>query len=64
MCIDSHYANSCPQVGKFVVNEPENASAQPVPENQLPQDLHFPKKLRGEGVRGHFYHDFEPKYYL
>lgn len=35
-----------------------------VPESDIDENLRFPSKLRGEGVRGHFYHVFdEPRYF-
>ena len=46
------------QVGKFVVGQPEG-SDEIVSEDQVPVDMRFPAKLRGEGVRGHRYHVFD-----
>ncbi|KAF2738036.1 calcofluor white hypersensitive protein precursor [Polyplosphaeria fusca] len=51
------------QVGKFVVDQPENSNDL-IPEDQVPPGLRFPALFRGQGVRGHAYHVFnEPRYY-
>ena len=51
------------QVGKFVVGEPDGSGEVIFEEERIPQDLRFPTLFRGEGVRGHQYHVFEPKYF-
>lgn len=56
-------ANNVPQVGKFVVGQPEGTD-ELISEDQVPQDMRFPSMFRGEGVRGHHYHVFdEPRYF-
>lgn len=51
------------QVGKFVVDQPENGNDL-IPEDQVAPGLRFPALFKGEGVRGHRYHVFnEPRYY-
>jgi hypothetical protein len=51
------------QVGKFVVDQPENDNDL-IPEDQVAPGLRFPALFKGEGVRGHRYHVFnEPRYY-
>ncbi|KAH7085920.1 Frag1/DRAM/Sfk1 family-domain-containing protein [Paraphoma chrysanthemicola] len=51
------------QVGKFVVDQPENGNDL-IPEEQVPPGLRFPDLFKGYGVRGHRYHVFdEPRYY-
>ena len=51
------------QVGKFVVEEPENGN-EIIHESQVHPGLRFPDMFKGEGVRGHRYHVFdEPRYY-
>nr|POE48651.1 protein cwh43 [Quercus suber] len=55
--------DNAPQVGKFVVGQPEGTD-NIIPEGQVPPGLRFPSLFRGEGVRGHRYHVFnEPRYY-
>jgi hypothetical protein len=54
---------SHPQVGKFVVGEPETTD-NIISEDQVPENLRFPAIFKGQGVRGHRYHVFdEPRYY-
>ncbi|QIX00360.1 hypothetical protein AMS68_005877 [Peltaster fructicola] len=50
------------QIAKFVVGQPEG-TGEIISEDQVPQDLHFPAQFRGEGIRGHRYHDIEPRYF-
>ncbi|KAJ9665937.1 Protein cwh43 [Coniosporium apollinis] len=50
------------QVGKFVVGQGEGGE-ETVGREQVPEGWRFPEMFRGNGVRGHRYHDFEPKYW-
>ncbi|KAH7401372.1 Frag1/DRAM/Sfk1 family-domain-containing protein [Pyrenochaeta sp. MPI-SDFR-AT-0127] len=51
------------QVGKFVVDQPENGN-EIIHESQVAPGLRFPELFKGQGVRGHKYHVFdEPRYY-
>lgn len=51
------------QVGKFVVGEPEGTDTL-IPEADVPKDMRFPDLFKGEGVRGHRYHEFDvPRYF-
>lgn len=49
------------QVGKFVVGRPEGGDDEYriTDEDDVPEDLRFPRLFKGKGVRGHRYHVFD-----
>ncbi|GMG40272.1 unnamed protein product [Ambrosiozyma monospora] len=56
------------QIGKFVIPEPNNwdetYSQQLIDESEVDEDMRFPDKFYGDGVRGHRFHVFdEPRYF-
>jgi hypothetical protein len=54
------------QAAKFVVGSvgAQGYSQERIPEDQVPEDMRFPSKFYGEGVRGHAFHVFdEPRYF-
>lgn len=57
------------QSGKFIIPKStddydETYSQHRIDESSVPDDMKYPKKFYGEGVRGHHYHVFdEPKYF-
>lgn len=50
------------QVAKFTVGG-EREGEQMVEEGAMKEGERFPAMFRGQGVRGHRYHDFEPRYW-